>query len=166
MRARLDATDWRILKELQANGRITNVELAEKVGISPPPCLRRVRALEQAGIISGYFALLDEKATGFEVIAFAMVTLHSQSEQDLRAFENRVIAWPLVRECYMLSGETDFILKCVAPDLSAFQDFIIQELTSAPNVAGVKTTLVIRRVKNEPGVPITVAQGRRSEAPV
>jgi DNA-binding Lrp family transcriptional regulator len=166
MRARLDATDWRILKELQANGRITNVELAEKVGISPPPCLRRVRALEQAGIISGYFALLDEKATGFEVIAFAMVTLHSQSEQDLRAFENRVIAWPLVRECYMLSGETDFILKCVAPDLSAFQDFIIQELTSAPNVAGVKTTLVIRRVKNDPGVPITVAQGRRSKAPV
>lgn len=166
MRARLDATDWRILKELQANGRITNVELAEKVGISPPPCLRRVRALEQAGIISGYFALLDEKATGFEVIAFAMVTLHSQSEQDLRAFENRVIAWPLVRECYMLSGETDFILKCVAPDLSAFQDFIIQELTSAPNVAGVKTTLVIRRVKNDPGVPITVAQGRRAKASV
>lgn len=166
MRARLDATDWRILKELQANGRITNVELAEKVGISPPPCLRRVRALEQAGIIAGYFALLDEKATGFEVIAFAMVTLHSQSEQDLRAFENRVIAWPLVRECYMLSGETDFILKCVAPDLSAFQDFIIQELTSAPNVAGVKTTLVIRRVKNDPGVPITVAQGRRAKASV
>lgn len=166
MRARLDATDWRILKELQANGRITNVELAEKVGISPPPCLRRVRALEQAGIISGYFALLDEKATGFEVIAFAMVTLHSQSEQDLRAFENRVIAWPLVRECYMLSGETDFILKCVAPDLSAFQDFIIQELTSAANVAGVKTTLVIRRVKHEPGVPITVAQGRRTKAAV
>ncbi len=166
MRARLDAIDWRILKELQANGRITNVELAEKVGISPPPCLRRVRALEQAGIISGYFALLDEKATGFEVIAFAMVTLHSQSEQDLRAFENRVLTWPLVRECFMLSGETDFILKCVAPDLTAFQDFIIQDLTSAPNVAGVKTTLVIRRVKSEPGVPITVAQGRRSKAPV
>jgi DNA-binding Lrp family transcriptional regulator len=161
MRAQLDATDWRILKELQANGRITNVELAEKVGISPPPCLRRVRALEQAGIISGYFALLDEKAMGFEVIAFAMVTLHSQSEADLRAFENRVLAWPLVRECYMLSGETDFILKCVAPDLTTFQDFIIQNLTSAPNVAGVKTTLVIRRVKAEPGVPITVTEGRK-----
>jgi DNA-binding Lrp family transcriptional regulator len=161
MRAQLDATDWRILKELQSNGRITNVELAEKVGISPPPCLRRVRALEQAGIIAGYFAQLDEKATGFEVIAFAMVTLHSQSEADLRAFENRVLAWPLVRECFMLSGETDFILKCVAPDLTAFQDFIIQELTSATNVAGVKTTLVIRRVKNEAGVPITVAQARK-----
>jgi DNA-binding Lrp family transcriptional regulator len=160
MRARLDATDWRILKELQANGRITNVELAAKAGISPPPCLRRVRALEQAGMISGYFALVDEKTVGFDVIAFAMVGLHSQSEADLRAFENRVLAWPLVRECYMLSGETDFILKCVAPDVTSFQDFIIHELTAAPNVAGVKTTLVIRRVKFEPGVPVTLAQRR------
>ena len=155
MRARLDATDWRILKELQANGRITNVDLARKVGISPPPCLRRVRALEEAGIIAGYFALLDEKSLDFQVIAFANVGLHSQSEPDLRAFENRVLAWPMVRECYMLSGETDFILKCVAPDLTAFQDFIINELTAAPNVASVKTTLVIRRVKFDPGVPIT-----------
>jgi DNA-binding Lrp family transcriptional regulator len=92
MRARLDATDWRILKELQANGRITNVELAEKVGISPPPCLRRVRALEQAGMIAGYFAQLDEKTVGFEVIAFAMVGLHSQSEADLRPL--RTAFWP------------------------------------------------------------------------
>ena len=158
MRARLDATDWRILKELQANGRISNVELARKVGISPPPCLRRVRALEQAGMIAGYFGLLDEKSVGFEVIAFAMVALHSQSETDLRAFENRVLAWPLVRECYMLSGESDFLLKCVAPDLTAFQDFIIEDLTAAPNVGGVKTTLVLRRVKFEPGVPVALAQ--------
>jgi DNA-binding Lrp family transcriptional regulator len=161
MRARLDATDWRILKELQANGRVSNVELARKVGISPPPCLRRVRALEEAGMIAGYFALLDEKSVGFEVIAFAMVGLHSQSEADLRAFENRVLAWPLVRECYMLSGESDFQLKCVAPDLTAFQDFVIEELTAAPNVASVKTTLVIRRVKFEPGVPVAQARPRR-----
>ena len=125
MRARLDAIDWRILKELQANGRVSNVELARKVGISPPPCLRRVRALEEAGMIAGYFALVDEKSVGFDVIGFAMVGLHSQSEADLRAFENRVLAWSLVRECYMLSGETDFQLKCVAPDLTAFQDFVI-----------------------------------------
>jgi DNA-binding Lrp family transcriptional regulator len=161
MRTRLDATDWRILKELQANGRITNVELARKVGISPPPCLRRVRTLEQSGMIAGYFGLLDEKSLGFEVIAFAMVGLHSQAEADLRAFENRVIAWSLVRECYMLSGETDYLLKCVAPDLTTFQDFIIEELTAAPNVASVKTTLVIRRAKFEPGVPVALAQGRR-----
>ena len=137
MRDRLDATDWRILKELQANGRISNVELARKVGISPPPCLRRVRALEEAGMISGYFAWLDEKSVGFEVIGFASVGLHSQSEADLRLFENRVLAWSLVRECYMLSGEADFLLKCVAPDLTAFQEFVIDELTAEPNVASV-----------------------------
>jgi DNA-binding Lrp family transcriptional regulator len=164
MRAGLDATDWRILKELQANGRITNVELANKVGISPPPCLRRTRALEQAGMITGYFALLDEKALDFELTAFANVSLHSQSEPDLRAFENRVLTWSLVRECYMLSGETDFILKCVAPDVPTFQDFVINDLTAAPNVAGVKTTLVIRRVKFEPGVPITLGQSRNAGA--
>ena len=112
-------------------------------------------------MISGYFALLDEKSVGFELLGFAMVGLHSQAEADLRAFENRVLAWPLVRECYMLSGETDFLLKCVAPDLTAFQDFVIDELTAAPNVASVKTTLVIRRVKFEPGVPVTLAQRRR-----
>ena len=162
MRVRLDVTDWRILRELQANGRISNVELARKVGISPPPCLRRVRALEEAGMITGYFALLDEKSVGFEVIAFAMVGLHSQSEADLRTFENRVLAWPLVRECYMLSGESDFQLKCVAPDLTAFQDFVIEDLTAAPNVASVKTTLVIRRVKFEPGVPVAHARQRQA----
>jgi DNA-binding Lrp family transcriptional regulator len=160
MRARLDATDWRILKELQANGRISNVELARKVGISPPPCLRRVRALEQAGMINGYFASLDEKSVGFEVIAFATVGLHSQSESDLRLFENRVLAWTLVRECYMLSGESDFLLKCIAPDFTVFQDFVIEELTAAPNVASVKTTLVIRRVKFEPGIPVALARIR------
>ena len=164
MRVRLDAIDWRILKELQTNGRVSNVELARKVGISPPPCLRRVRALEEAGMIAGYFAVIDEKSVGFEVIAFAMVGLHSQSEPDLRAFENRVLAWPLVRECYMLSGESDFQLKCVAPDLTAFQDFVIEELTAAPNVASVKTTLVIRRVKFEPGVPVAQARTHQEGA--
>lgn len=160
MRVRLDATDWRILKELQANGRISNVELADKIGLSPPPCLRRVRALEQAGIISGYFAALDERQTGFDVIGFALVGLNSQSETDLRAFENRLLGWTIVRESYMLSGEADYILKCVAPDLNSFQDFILKQLTAAPNVAHVKTMLTIRRAKFEPGVPIELTQRR------
>ena len=147
MRARLDATDWRILKELQSNGRISNVDLARKVGISPPPCLRRVRALEQAGMIAGYFGMLDEKSVGFEVIAFAMVGLHSQAEADLRAFENRVLAWLLVRECYMLSGEADFLLKIVAEDWDHYQRFLTTQLTSAPNVSHVKTALAIRASK-------------------
>ena len=151
---RLDQTDWRILRELQNDGRITNVELARRVGLSAPPCLRRVRALEEAGFIEGYCALLNEKQTGFDVVAFAMVGLHSQAEADLLAFEEQVRAWPIVRECHMLSGEIDFVLKCVAPDLAAFQDFIINELTAAPNVDHVKTSLAIRCSKRKPGVPI------------
>ncbi len=151
---KLDATDWRILKELQADGRITNVALAAKVGLSPPPCLRRVRALEDSGFVTAYAALIDEAALGFPLTAFVMVGLHNQSEADLRAFENRVLAWPLVREAYMLSGESDYILRCVAPDVVTFQDFILRDLTAAPNVASVKTNLAIRRAKRAPGVPI------------
>jgi DNA-binding Lrp family transcriptional regulator len=153
-RARLDATDWRILRALQADGRITNVDLARQVGISAPPCLRRVRALEEAGIVEGFTALLNDKSLGFDVTAFAMVGLHSQAEADLIAFEERARAWPIVVECHMLSGEIDFMLKCVAPDLSAFQDFIIHDLTAAPNVASVKTSLVIRASKRASGVPM------------
>lgn len=155
----LDAIDWKILKELQADGRITNLALAAKVGLSAPPCLRRVRALEESGLISGYTALLDEDALGFRLTAFAMVRLHNQAEADLREFENRVLGWPLVREAFMLSGESDFILKCVARDLPAFQDFVLGELTAAPNVASVKTFLTIRRAKREPGVPIGPVEG-------
>ena len=154
MRARLDATDWRILRELQADGRLTNVALAARVGLSPPPCLRRVQALEQAGYIRGYHADLDERMAGFDVIAFAMVTLRAQGEPELREFENQVLKWPLVRETYMLSGDADFLLKCAARQLSEFQDFVLRDLTPLPNVSSVKTTLVLRRVKHEPGVPV------------
>lgn len=153
-RVKLDATDLRILQELQADGRITNVELARRAGISAPPCLRRVRALEKAGLIEGYHAELDGRALGFEVTVFAMVGLHSQAEADLQAFEELVRSWPMVRECHMLNGEIDFILKCVAPDLATFQTFLTEKLTPAPNVAHVRTSLTIRRSKHEPGVPL------------
>lgn len=156
MRAELDATDWRILKELQGDGRITNVALAERVGLSPPPCLRRVRALEQAGLIRRYHAEIDARLAGFEIAAFASVRLIAQAEGDLRAFENQVLTWPLVREAYMLSGETDYLLKCVARDMTSFQDFVLGELTASPNVASVKTTLVLRVAKSEPGIPIRI----------
>jgi len=151
--ARLDAIDWKILKELQDDGRMTNVELARRVGISAPPCLRRVRALEQAGYIRGYRALLDERALGYEVTVFAMVHLSSQAEADLRAFEQFVLKEPLVRECWMLSGEIDFVLKCVAPDLKTFQAFVA-ELTAAPHVRNVKTSLVLRNSKDAAMVPM------------
>jgi DNA-binding Lrp family transcriptional regulator len=151
--ARLDAIDRKILKELQDDGRMTNVELAQRVGISAPPCLRRVRALEEAGYIKGYRALLDEKKLGYEVAVFAMVHLISQAEADLKAFETFVRKAPLVRECWMLSGEIDFILKCVAPDLTTFQAFV-NELTGAPNVRNVKTSLTLRNAKDAAMVPM------------
>lgn len=150
----LDALDWRIIKELQSDGGITNVLLAQRVGLSPPACLRRVRSMEEAGLIEGYTVLLDEAALGFTLTAYAMVRLHNQSESDLRAFEDLVLGWPLVREAHMLSGESDYILKCVAPEMASFQDFILGTLTAAPNVASVKTFLTIRRAKREPGVPV------------
>ncbi len=154
MPIRLDAIDWRILKELQADGRITNVALAGKVGLSAPPCLRRVRALEEAGLINGYTVLLDEAALGFSLTAFAMVGLHNQAEADLRAFENAVIGWAIVREAYMLAGDADYMLKCVAADMTSFQAFVLDHLTALPNVASVKTTVVLREAKREPGIPI------------
>ena len=150
---RLDTIDRLILRELQENGRITNVELAKRVGISAPPCLRRVRSLEEAGFIRGYRALLDEKALGCEVMAFAMVHLSSQAEADLGAFEAFVRREPLVRECYMLSGETDFILKCVAPNLTRFQA-LVTTLTAVPHVLNVKTSLILRNSKDAPTMPI------------
>ncbi len=161
--SRLDPIDRKILAELQADGRMTNVELARRVGISAPPCLRRVRTLEEQGYIRGYHADVDPRPLGFEVQVFAMVGLHSQAEADLSAFENRCRGWPLVRECHMLNGEIDFILKCISPDLSTFQRFLTEELTAADNVASVKTSLVIRCAKEAPGVPFDVLEARLAQ---
>lgn len=152
-RVRLDKIDRRILSLLQDQGRITNVKLAREVGISPPPCLRRVRALEAAGYIRGYHAQLDAMSLGFGVTVFAHVGLHSQAEHDLEAFEHLVQKWPMVRECQMLTGETDFILKVVAPDWDAYQTWLTSQLTAAPNVDHVKSALAIRASKQLPGVP-------------
>ena len=157
---RLDPIDRMILAELQADGRMTNVELAKRVGISAPPCLRRVRTLEENGYIKGYHAEVNAKELGFEVQVFANVGLASQAESDLSAFEAKCKSWPLVRECHMLNCEVDFILKCVAPDLSSFQTFLTGELLTTPNVASVKTSLVIRGEKDEPGVPFEVLEAR------
>ena len=158
--AKLDPIDRRILAELQGDGRMTNVELASRVGISAPPCLRRVRTLEEAGYITGYHADINARELGFEVAVFAMVRLSSQAEADLATFEARCKAWPLVRECHMLNGEIDFILKCVAPDLSSFQTFLTSQLLKAENVANVKTSLVIRCAKDDPGLPFEVLEAR------
>ncbi len=150
----IDRIDRQILSLLQDDGRMTNVELAERVGLTAPPCLRRVRALEEAGAIRGYHADLDAGRLGYPITVFAMVSLRSQAERDLAAFEDHVAAIPEVRECHMLNGEIDFILKIVASDLKSFQEILTTHLTPAPNVASVKTSLTIRTAKAVSGIPI------------
>ncbi len=152
--ANLDTIDRRLLAELQDDGRMTNVELAHRVGLTAPPCLRRVRALEELGVIRGYHADLDPAKLGFSITVFAMVSLRSQAEGDLREFEAAMADLPEVREVHMLNGEIDFILKIVSEDLQRFQEFLTSKLTPAPNVASVKTSLTIRTSKNQPGVPL------------
>ncbi|HRI75543.1 MAG: Lrp/AsnC family transcriptional regulator [Alphaproteobacteria bacterium] len=155
-KVKLDRIDRKILHDLQENGRMTNVELAERAGISAPPCLRRVRALEEAGVIKGYHADIDSNSLGFGVTVFAQVGLSNQAEHDLKKFEDLVRGWPLVRECYLVSGEADYILKIVAEDWDAYQKFLTSHLTTAPNVSHIKSALGIRVAKHKPGVPVDV----------
>lgn len=155
-RAKLDRIDRRILSDLQDSGRMTNVELAERAGISAPPCLRRVRALERSGIIKGYHADLSAEALGYSVAVFAMVGLKSQAETDLKAFGDLIGQWVEVRECHMLTGEADFLLKIVAETWDEYQKTLLPRLTSAPNVSHVKSMMVLRTPKQVPGVPIHV----------
>lgn len=155
-RVKLDRIDRRILSDLQEHGRMTNVELAKRAGISAPPCLRRVRALEKSGFIRGYHAELNAEQLGYSVTVFALVGLTSQAEADLKAFEALVNSWPQVRECHMLAGESDFLLKIVAEDWDSYQKFLTTRLTAAPNVSHVKSSLGIRASKYQPGVPVQV----------
>ena len=154
-REKLDRIDLKILRDLQENGRMTNVELAERAGISAPPCLRRLRALEEGGYIQGYHAKLNGEALGFEVTFFALVGLDSQSQAVLSGFEKRVGEWAEVRECHMARGPHDFVLRLVARD-TAHENELTQRLTSAPNVVRVQTIQVIRSAKVLPGVPVTL----------
>ncbi len=149
----LDAIDRRILHELQEDGRMTNVELARRAGISAPPCLRRVRRLEEAGVIRGYHADTDPAMLGFEIIFFALVGLDSQKESVLTAFEAMVAGWPEVRECHMIRGGGDFLLKFVARD-TAQENELTRRLTGGVNVSRVQTLQTIRVSKNLAGVPI------------
>jgi len=149
----LDEVDRQILAELQSDGRMTNVELARRVGLSAPPCLRRVRRLEEDGIIRGYHADLDPVALGYEITFFALVGLESQKESFLAGFETRVKDWPEVRECHMIRGGGDFLLRLVARD-TAHENLLTTQLTAAPEVARVQTLQTIRTAKDEAGVPI------------
>jgi DNA-binding Lrp family transcriptional regulator len=155
---KFDEIDLQILKSLQEDGRRTNVDLARDAGISAPPCLRRVRALENADVIQGYHADINPAALGFGVAVFAQVGLHSQNDNDLRAFETKVAEWPLVRECYMVAGDADFLLKIVARNWDEYQRFLSTELTTSANIKNIKSKLVVRTSKNLPGVPIEIVQ--------
>ncbi|HVZ09315.1 Lrp/AsnC family transcriptional regulator [Rhodopila sp.] len=149
----LDAIDRRILAALQENGRITNVELARKAGISAPPCLRRVRALEDAGVIRGYHAETDPHSLGFEITFFVIVGLDSQKDVVLAAFEKLVAEWEEVRECHMIRGGGDFLLRLVARD-TAHENQLTQRLTGSPTVSRVQTLQTIRTSQNLAGVPL------------
>lgn len=153
-RIKLDRIDQKILRTLQADGRISNVDLAKQAGISAPPCLRRVRALEEAGFIKGYHAELNNEKLGYNVVAYTQVSLNSHAEADLAKFEEQMHTWPQVRECIMVSGDFDYILKVVSEDWDSYQTFVTTQLTKAPFVNGVRSTLVIRSAKQEPGVPV------------
>lgn len=155
-RVKLDKIDRKILKDLQADGRITNVELSKNAGISAPPCLRRVKALEEAGYIKGYFARLDPQLMGYGITVYAQIKLVSQAEADLKKFEGQCDEWRLVRECHMLSGEVDYLLRIVAKDWEGYQNFLTEHLTAAENVSSVKTMLLVRSTKEKPGVPVEV----------
>ncbi|MFN3320547.1 ArsR family transcriptional regulator [Rhizobium sp. TH135] len=147
LKVELDAIDLRILKELQRDGRMTNVELSERVGISAPPCLRRVRKLEEAGVIESYHADLNASRLGYDLVAFCMVGLKHQSEANLKAFAAATDSWPIVRQAWMVNGDSDFLLHCVAENLTRFQDFVIEVLTANEHVDTVRTMLTIRQVK-------------------
>ncbi len=149
----LDQIDRRILAELQDDGRMTNVELARRAGISAPPCLRRVRRLEEAGIIRGYHADSDPQKLGWEITFFAIVGLESQKEAVLSAFETLVGEWPEVRECHMIRGGGDFLIRLVARD-TAHENILTQKLTGAPHVSRVQTLQTIRTSRSVAGVPL------------
>lgn len=149
----LDAIDRRILAELQRDGRMTNVELARHAGISAPPCLRRVRRLEEAGVIRGYHADPDPQKLGWEIVFFAVVGLDSQKETVLEAFERLVASWPEVRECHMIRGGGDFLLKLVARD-TGHENQLTQRLTGSPTVTRVQTLQTIRTSRLLAGVPL------------
>ncbi|HEX9791685.1 MAG TPA: Lrp/AsnC family transcriptional regulator [Kiloniellales bacterium] len=162
-RVKLDRIDLRILRDLQEDGRMTNVELARRAGISAPPCLRRVRALEEAGFIRRYHAELAPESLGYDILFFALVGLDSQSESVLIAFEQLVGGWPEVRECHMARGPSDFVLKIVARN-TAHENDLTKKLTSAPHVATVHTIQAIRTAKCLPGVPIDDRVAERNES--
>ena len=150
----LDATDWKILDLLQFNARISNVELAQQVGLSPSPCLNRVRALEKAGYISRYVSLLDALQIGLKVSVFIQVTLEKQIEPALETFERAIRDRPEVMECYLMTGDADYLLRVLVPDLQALEHFILNFLSRVPGVGNIKSSFALKQVKYQTALPL------------
>ena len=150
----IDIFDRRILKELQRDGRISNVDLAKAVGLSPSPCLRRVRDLERSGIIDRYGAILNQGAAGLPLSVFVQVTLERQVETALETFERNISERPEVLEAYLMTGDSDYLLRIVVPDVSDYEIFLKDHLTSIPGVASIKSSFALNRVKYETALPI------------
>ena len=160
----LDAIDWRILGLLQADARLSNVELAKAVGLSPSPCLNRVRALEQAGYISRYVTLLDALRVGLKVSVFIQVTLERQIEPALGTFEKAIRGRPEVMECYLMTGDADYLLRVVVPDIQVLEHFILNFLSRVPGVGNIKSSFALKQVKYQTALPLSAAAGTRREA--
>lgn len=150
----LDEIDWKILAAMQANARLRNVELAEEIGLSASPCLRRVRRLEDAGIISGYATLVDQKAVGLPVSVFIQVTLEKQIEPALDVFENAIQSWPEVMECYLMTGDADYHLRVVTADLAGYERFLMDKLTRLDGVASIKSSFSLKQVAYRTALPV------------
>ena len=150
----LDTIDRKILRALQADGKISVGELSEKVGLSPSPCARRIRLLEKAGIIKGYAAIVDQKRVGLPISAFASIKLERQREEDLDRFEEAVSRWPEVLDCYLMTGQRDYLMRIVTADLEAYERFIKDKLTRLENIASIETSFALGQVKRSEALPI------------
>jgi Lrp/AsnC family transcriptional regulator, leucine-responsive regulatory protein len=151
---KIDATDRRILRVLQSEAKLTNVELAERVGLSPSPCLARVRGLERDGIIDRYVALVRPEALGHNISVFIQVTLERQIETALEAFEARIASFDEVMECYLMTGDSDYLVRLVVPDIAALERFIVKELTTIPGVANIRSSFALKQVKYKTALPL------------
>ena len=150
----LDRTDYRILQYIQNNARISNVELAEAVGLSPSPCLRRVKAMESAGVIKRYAAIIDAGAVGLPISIFVSVSLERQERSGLEEFENRIRSYPEVMECYLMTGSSDYLVRIVVPDLQAYERFLADKLTRIPGVANIQSSFALKQVVYNTELPL------------
>lgn len=150
----MDATDRRILNELQADGRLSNVELSSRVHLSPSACLARVRRLEENGVISRYVTLLDPQAAGLPISVFIQIRLERQIELSLEKFEDRMGDYPEVMECYLMTGDSDYMIRVVVSDIESIQKFIVNELSKIPGVANIKSSFALKQVKYKTALPL------------